>query len=334
VRILIVRTSALGDVVHCLPVLAALRRHFPQARIGWLVESSIAPLLRGHPQIDDLLEVRLKAWRRRPLAPSTFSGLKTFLGELRRFAPEVVLDLMGNHKSGILSALTLCDRRIGAARRDRREPSSSIWISEPVILEGEHVADRTLSILQGLDLPREPADLGGERLFSDARPPNDLPERFFLVHPGAAWPNKRYPADQWGRVAADLARRTRLPGLVVVGPGEADLAEAARRTSNGSLQRVDTPDLPSLLALLRQADLVLAGDTGPLHLAHALGTPVLALMGPTNPTTHGPYGDPGSALWHSLPCSFCHQRLDSPKPCLTLLDAEAVAERAASLLAV
>ena len=333
-RILIVRTSALGDVVHSLPVLEALRRHLPRARIGWLVESSIAPLLRGHPQIDDLLEVRLKAWRRRPLALSTFSEIRTFLGELRRFAPDVVLDLMGNHKSGILSALTLCDRRIGAARPDRREPSSAIWISEPVALEGEHVVDRTLSILGGLDLPSEPARLGGERLFSDAAPPAGLPRRFFLVHPGAAWPNKRYPAAGWGRVAADLQRKTGLQGLVVAGPGETDLAEAARRTSDGSLQRLDTPDLPSLVALLRHADLVLGGDTGPLHLARALGTPVLALMGPTAARSHGPYGQADAALWHTLPCSFCYLRLDGPKPCLTSINPGVVAERAAALLAV
>jgi ADP-heptose:LPS heptosyltransferase len=320
--------------VHSLPVLEALRRHLPQARIGWLVESSIAPLLRGHPQIDDLLEVRLKAWRRRPLAWSTLTEIKRFLGDLRRFAPEVVLDLMGNHKSGILSALTLCDRCIGAARPDRREPSSAIWISEPVALEGDHVIDRTLSILEGLDLPSEPPQLGGERLFSDATLPAGLPQRFFLVHPGAAWLNKRYPAASWGRVALDLQKRTGLAGLVVAGPGESDLAEAARRASDGSLQQVDTPDLQSLVTILRHADLVLAADTGPLHLARALGTRVLALMGPTDPRTHGPYGQNDAALWHSLPCSFCHQRMDGPKPCLTLIEPQAVAERAASLLAM
>jgi lipopolysaccharide heptosyltransferase I len=334
VRILIVRTSALGDVFHCLPVLAALRRHHPNARIGWLVESSVAPLLRNHPQIDDLLEVRLKSWRRRPLAPDTLSEIKHFLGELRRFSPEIVLDLMGNHKSGVLSALTLCDRRIGPARHDRREPSSAIWISEPVDLQGEHVIDRTLSLLQALDLPTEAPDLGGAHLFADAQVPADLPQQFFLVHPGAAWPNKRYPAEQWGRAAAAVKRSTGLTGLVTAGPGEGDLAEAAQRSSNGSLERIETPDLPSLVALLRRADLMLAGDTGPLHLARALGTRVLALMGPTNPRTHGPYGAPSAVLWHPLPCSFCHQRLDGPKPCLTSIGPETIAERAASLLAL
>jgi lipopolysaccharide heptosyltransferase I len=334
VRILIVRTSALGDVVHSLPLLAALRRHLPEARIGWVAESSVAPLLHGHPQIDDLLEVRLKTWRKRPLARETLSQLKDFLGAVRRFAPEVVLDLMGNHKSGVLSALTLCDRRIGAGRKDRREPSSAIWISEPVALEGEHVIDRTLSLLSALDLPRESADLGGDQLFPDNPAPADLPARFFVVHPGAAWPNKRYPPELWGQAAAAIRDRTGLDGLVVAGPAEGDLAEAARRSSSDSLRRFETADIAGLSGVLRQAQLVLAGDTGPLHLAAAHGTPVLALMGPTNPRTHGPYGQDEAALWHPLPCSFCHQRLDGSKPCLTSIDPETVAERAVALLDV
>ena len=191
-----------------------------------------------------------------------------------------------------------------------------------------------MSILGALDLPREPADLGGDQLFLNSPAPSELPERFFLVHPGAAWPNKRYPPERWGRVAAAIRSKTGLAGVVVAGPTEGDLAEAARRSSDGSLQRIETADLAGLAAILRRADLVLAGDTGPLHLARALGTPALALMGPTDPRTHGPYGPDGVALWHPLPCSFCHQRLDGSKPCLTSIEPQTIAERAAALLGV
>lgn len=332
-RILVIRTSALGDVVHALPALAALRRHLPDARIGWVVEQAMAPLLEGHPELDDLLVVSLRAWRRRPFATATLSGVRRFLGELRRFAPEVVIDLMGNHKAGVIGALTLCDRRLGAARTHRREPSSAIWINEPVEPAGEHAIERAISLLAPLGVPAGAADLAGDHLFQDALPPA-TPERFFLLHPGAGWPNKRYPAELWGEAARRLAEATGVAGLVVGGPAESDLVAVAQRTSRGALERIDTPDLASLAALLRRADLVLAGDTGPLHLAHSMGTPVLCLMGPTDPSTHGPYGRPESALWHRLPCSFCHKRLDSPKPCLTLLAPESVAERAAGLLGV
>ena len=226
-RILLIRTSALGDVVHCLPVLTALRRHLPEARIGWVVEKTMAPLLAGHPDLDDLIEVELRPWRRRPFSRGTLGGVARFLGELEGFSPDLVIDLMGNHKAGVLGALTFADRRIGARARDRRERSSACWISEPVSLRGHHVVDRALSLLDPLGLPQEAADFGAEKLFVDAPAPSGLPERFFVVHPGAAWPNKRYPAPLWGEVARRLRTSTDLPGFVVHGPGEADLAQVA-----------------------------------------------------------------------------------------------------------
>ena len=330
-RILLIRTSALGDVVHGLPVLTALRRHHPDATIGWIVEETLAPLLEGHPDLDEVLAVRLRSWRRPFASRHTTGEIRRFLGRLRDFGPEIVIDLMGNHKAGVLAALTLADRRIGPARRDRREPSSACWINEPVRLRGRHVVERTLSLLAPLGVPGEPPDFGGDKLLPDAAPPPDLPRDFFVVHPGAAWPNKRYPAASWGDAARELAARTGLRGLVVHGPGEAGLTEVALAAGRGALEHVATDDLGALAALLRRARLVLGGDTGPLHLARALGTPVLCLMGPTDPATHGPYGQPEAALWRQLPCSFCHRRFGEPKACLTTLPPSAVVERAASL---
>lgn len=331
-RILLIRTSALGDVVHCLPVLTALRRRFPDATIGWVVEAAIAPLLEGHPDLDELLVVRLRSWRHHPFSPLTARQIRQFLGHLRRFAPETVIDLMGNHKAGVLAALTLADHRLGAARADRREPSSACWISQPVSLKGTHVTERSLSLLDPLGLPREPPDFGGAKLFRHAVPPSEIPSRYFLVHPGAAWANKRYPPHLWGEVAHQLRCRTDLPGVVVCGPGEVDLAQAAAAASRGALRHLRTPDLASLAALMRRSELVIGSDTGPIHLAHALELPVLCLMGPTSPDTHGPYGSPTSSLFRQLPCSFCHRRFDHPKACLTTLAPSLVVDRAHEIL--
>src|SRR5688500_18045546 len=153
-HVLLLRTSALGDVVHCLPVLRALRRHRPQARIGWVVEEGLAPLLAGHPDLDAVITVRLRAWRRRPLAAATVRELRAYLAAVDRFAPTVALDLMGNHKAGLLAALAGVDRRIGAARAGRREPASVWWISEPVTVRGDHAVDRALSLLAALEIGR------------------------------------------------------------------------------------------------------------------------------------------------------------------------------------
>jgi heptosyltransferase-1 len=334
-RILLIRTSALGDVVHALPVLGALRRGLPRARIAWIVEAPFSPLLAGHPDLDLAIPVRLREWRRRPLRAGR--GVAQFLRQLADFDADVVLDLMGNHKAGLLAALTLCDRRIGPARRFRREPSSAAWISEGVEPRGEHVVDRQLSLLAPLGVPPAPADFGGDQLLREA-PAAALealarePDRRLLVHPGAAWGNKRYPAEWWGEVAARLRASTGLDTWVSAGSGEEELAERVAAASAGAARAIAAPSLPFLAALLRGARLVLGGDTGPLHLAHALGTPVLCLMGPTDPARHGPYGQPEAALWRRLPCSFCQLRLHETKACLLEIPPRLVAERALARL--
>jgi len=334
VRILIVRTSALGDVVHALPVLTALRRHLPTAKIGWVVEEGMAPVLAGHPDLDELLMVRLRQWRR--FSSQGFRGLGGFFSALDRFAPEVVLDLMGNHKAGVISALTLADRRIGFARRFRREPSSAVWISQPVVPWGTHAVDRMLSLLDALDIPAEPADFGPEKLFRQE--PATAPvipaiqEPHVLLHPGAGWANKRYPPDWWGKAVALLRERTGIPTWIATARGEEDLAAGVEAASGGAARIVSAPDLPTLAALIRRARLMLGGDTGPTHLAQALGTPVLMLMGPTDPDRHGPYGAPEHALYKRLACSFCYKRLDETKACLLEIPPHRVAERAAELM--
>jgi len=330
VRILLIRTSALGDVVHCLPVLTALRRHLPDARIGWVVEGTMEPVLAGHPDLDELLIVRLRAWRKRPFSPETQREVAAFRDALDRFAPDVTLDLMGNHKAGVLSALTLCDRRIGPAREARREPSSAFWISEPVVPRGTHAVDRALSLLDALDIPPEPADFGGSKIFRQE--PEGLPEPpFLLIHPGAGWASKRYPPERWGEVARRLREATGLSTWVPVAPGEEGLAAGVEAAGGGAVRTMPA-DLPILAALLRRARLVMGGDSGPTHLAHALGTPVLMLMGPTDPARHGPYGAPERALWKLLPCSFCYRRFEETKACLLEIPAERVAGRAVELL--
>jgi heptosyltransferase-1 len=337
VRILIVRTSAMGDVVHALPVLTALRRHLPEAKIGWVVEESMAPLLQGHPDLDELLVVRLRHWRRyrRSLAAQNLRELGAFLSDLNRFAPDAVLDLMGNHKAGAISALTLADRRIGFARTYRREPSSAIWISQPVVPRGIHAVDRMLSLLDALDLPAEPADFGPEKLFrkeSAAARPTAAGEPYVLLHPGAGWANKRYPPAWWGEAARRLHAEAGVLTWVAVAHGEEDLASGVEAAGGEAVRLVPAPDLPTLAALIRGARLMLGGDSGPTHLAHALGTPVLMVMGPTDPERSGPYGAPERALFRRLPCSFCYQRLAETKACLLEVPPQRVAERAAELL--
>jgi lipopolysaccharide heptosyltransferase I len=335
-NILIIRTSALGDIVHSLPVLTALRRHLPGARIGWVVEETFAPLLAGHPWIDELLPVRLRVWRRSPGSRRTLRETSSFLGALRSFRADVGLNLMGNHKGGILCALSGARRRVGLERPARREPSSVLWDTQTAAPRGRHAVERALSSIGPLGLPPEPADFGGEHLYperdSATRSGEDAP--FCLLHPGAAWGNKLYPPERWAAVARQLAEATGLAIRVALSPSPAEQKLAARivELAEGSAQTIDAMDLPTLVRLSRRARLVLGGDTGPTHLAHALGTSVLCLMGPTDPERHGPYGHPERALASALPCSFCYRRFESTKACLLALRPADVVERAEAIL--
>jgi heptosyltransferase-1 len=336
-RILIVRTSALGDVIHALPVLTALRRHLPEAKIGWVVEEGMAPVLAGHPDLDELLVVRLRRWRK--VSRAGVGELGGFLSDLRRFSPDVALDLMGNHKAGVISALSLAGRRIGFARGHRREPSSAVWINRPVVPRGTHAVDRMLSLLDAFDLPPEPADFGPEKLFrEEPAAARELfaahPEPFALLHPGAGWANKRYPPAWWGKAARLLQTDTGLPTWVAAAHGEEGLATEVEATSEGAARVVPATDLPTLAALIRRARLMLGGDTGPTHLARALGTPALMVMGPTDPERHGPYGNPEGAVFKRLACSFCYQRLAGTKACLFEIPPRQVAARAAEILSI
>lgn len=332
-RILLIRTSALGDIVHCLPVLTALRRHSPHATVGWVVEEAMAPLLQGHADLDLVIPVQLRPWRRRAMAPRTVAGVFRFVRSMRRFSADVALDLMGNHKAGVIARLSGATTRVGLAAPHRREPSSGIWLHRGVEPLGQHAVERALSVLAALRLPFEPADFGGSKIRPDAVLPASasVPRDLVLLHAGAGWANKIYPSSRWADVAKGLAAAG-LSVRIAFGPGEKGLADEIEAASEGAAEPVAAGDLTTLIAWTRASRLFLGGDTGPVHLAHALGTPALALMGPTNPAMHGPYGSPSSALAVQLPCSFCYKRMDGPRACLLAISPSMVVKRALELL--
>lgn len=288
-RILIVRLSAIGDVLHGLPVLCALRAALPQAFIGWVVEGGAGKLVQGHRALDELIAVPRK-WLK---SPRTVVELRR---RLRRLKFDVALDLQGLTKSAVAARLSGAKRRIGYDGRDGRELSR--WLNnELVTATRTHVVDRNLELLAPLGIKHPDARFDLEDTAADARAAramltaSGLNDRFAVINPGAGWPSKLWPAERYGLVARHLGTQHGLRSLVVwAGDQEHAWARQIVAGANGFAMLAPPTSLRELAAVTRQATLFVGSDTGPLHLAAAVGTPCVGLFGPMPAERNGPYG--------------------------------------------
>ena len=293
-RVLIVRLSSLGDVIHALPL--AQNADAAGADVGWLVEPGFAGVLEGNPHLAEIFTADSKLWRRRPLTRSTWESIGDLRGRLRAFKPDVTIDVQGLWKSA-LAARSAGAPVVGFSAAARREGASAILASIRVApgADARHVVDRNLSLLEGAGIPvvvRAP-DAGYllEQAGDDARTLlASLPRPFAVFHPGAARPDKAWGEERFARLARGLATQRGLHPVVSWGPGDevrvARLRELAPEATVPPLLGV-----AGLAALARASALFCAGDTGPLHLADAAGAATLALFGPTDPARNGPYRD-------------------------------------------
>lgn len=281
--VLIVRLGALGDIVHAMPVVTALREAWPDVEVGWLVLAPYAELVR---RVEGVTHVHSVGRRLDPGA----------LRALRRAHYDVCLDLQGLMKSALWARGSGARRIVGFSRGLLREPLARVFYDETGGLSAGHVIDRNVSLLAGLGVV--PAARPAIRLMV---PPStvaasarmmlggdDVP--FALINPGAGWPNKRWPPARFGMLADRLLASQGLRSLVVWGPGEASLAAAVVRASVAeAAMMAPQSDVLDVLALASAAEVVIAGDTGPLHLAAAVSAPIVGLYGPTPPERNGPW---------------------------------------------
>jgi heptosyltransferase-1 len=348
-RLLVVRLSAMGDVVHTLPAVHALREAFPQAHIGWLIEERWAELLcapgsprRGgrsssRPLVDEVHTVNLKAWGKSPFSISTLQRVATVWNDVRDVHYDVAVDLQGAIRSAVLARLSGASVVYGAA--EPRESPASLWYTRKVVARGRHVIEQNLSVVEGLvgremksqatdiaqDLPRDPS--------AEARIEQRLAEDgvrdFAILNPGAGWGAKRWPAERYGEVTGWLAGMGIYP-LVNYGPGEEDLFRVVLAASGGQA-RPTKGTISELIALSRRARLFIGGDTGPLHLAAALRVPVVAIFGPTDPARNGPYGT-RSIVLRSAESLTTHARRAATDEGLLAISSDAVIDAARELL--
>ncbi|MGQ0735565.1 MAG: glycosyltransferase family 9 protein [Acidobacteriota bacterium] len=294
--------SALGDIVHALPVLSALGSAHPQVEIDWLVDRPYAGVL-------DLVEGVSRRVIGRP-------GLLRALRELRPRAYDVALDLQGLLKSAGMARLSGAARVIGFETRALREPAARWLYSEQcAVSPSMHVVKKNLAMLTALGVraPVRPEfpflrseSRVADHVVQDARAHGD--GGFALLNPGAAWPNKRWPPSRFGRLAGVLRDRHGMPSYVLWGEGEDVLADAVVSLSDGAARRAPRTSLADLLALFRQATLIVSGDTGPLHLAAAMSTPIVGLYGPTWPERNGPWSPDDEVVSRAAQCGCHHKR--------------------------
>jgi lipopolysaccharide heptosyltransferase I len=289
-RILIVRLSALGDVIHGLPVACALREAYPDATLGWVVEGRNADLVEGHPALDHVICVPRRWWK----SPRTVFDLRR---RLRALEFEVAIDLQCLTKSAVAAKLSGAPRRIGKAGADGRE-LSRLFHNELVEAGGRHVIDHYLEMLRPLgvksprvrfDLPERDAD--GRTADAILAAEGLAAKRFAILNPGAGWPSKVWPAERYGEVGRRLPAVHGLPSVAVWGvPAEKPLAEAIVASSHGAVRLAPATNILELAALCRRAALFVGSDTGPMHLAVAVETPTVSLHGPSRAEWCGAYG--------------------------------------------
>lgn len=290
--ILVLRLSALGDIVHAVPAVNALREAFPEAKIGWLVEAPYAEFTALAAPVDAVFTVATRRWRRAKLGGETRGEIATLGQRLQRFAwGQVSIDFQGLLKSAVFAVMSGASRRYCFSWSAIREKPARLLGNRPVDVDTtRHVVEWNMELARGaganaleprFDLSRLPHDpTGSLAAIMEGRP--------VVLFPGAGRPEKLWGADRFRALARELSSGAGRRVVVLWGPGEEALA---REIAEGGVAELAPPtDLRELSFVLGRAGCVVAGDTGPLHLAAALATPVVGLFGPTNPARNGPWG--------------------------------------------
>lgn len=316
-NILIVRLGALGDIVHTVPAAAALRNAFPSARIDWVVDQK-------HRAIVDLVTA---IDRTIPLERPSVAAWRTVVATLRQTPYDIAIDLQGLLKSAVLARASGAARVVGFSIWHLREKAARPFYSDAHDAEGGHVIRKNLRLLHAVGVDDEeirfPLAPVASAALDEFR--SRVPGPFALVNPGAAWPNKRWPGPCFGEVASFLRDPGGLTPVVLWGPGEEPLAREVIAASSGAAILAPPTTITDMVAFARAASLVVSGDTGPLHIATAVGTPTVSIFGPTDPQRNGPFSadDIAVSRYDACGCQYdreCHE----PKWCLETITAAEV----------
>ena len=312
-RFLVIRLSSIGDIVHALPAVAALGEAYPDAEIHWAVESRYSALLDGNPFVHRAAKLDTLAWRRKLTSPAVIQEIFRAIRSLRKVRFDTTLDFQGLYKSALIARLSRAGARLGFAENWLREPGAGTFYTERVAPRGlQHVIEMNLALVERLGvrrlgredwrfpLPQNPADneyvehqiaaLGGRE--------------FILINPGGGWMSKCWAPGSYAELIQRLEPVFSGEVLLTGSQQEEEMIQGIIRRSGSPKARSVPTTIVQFIALVRRASLFLGGDTGPLHLAAAVRTPIVAIYGPTDPARNGPFSKDDITLWNQEPTTY------------------------------
>jgi heptosyltransferase I len=304
-RFLVVRLTALGDILHTVPAVAALRAAHPGAKIDWVVDRKWAPVLEGSPVIDEVI----------PFDRRSVLGVLECVQRLRENCYTCAIDFQGLYKSSILAAVSGAPSRIGFDRDWAREGAAAMFYTERVTPAGRHVTELNYSLAEqaGASRPQTPeyplrVPAGGAASIRARLHDLGIGGEYIVVAPGGSWRAKCWPPERYGEFCCEFEKENNMRVIVIHGPGEKSVAEEVARAAAPSLPVAIATTLEELMGLLAHARCVIAADSGPLHLGAALGTPVVGLYGPTDPARNGPFAAGAAVVHKARPEEISYKR--------------------------
>ena len=288
-RVLFVKLGSIGDIVHTLPALAAVRQAMPDAEVSWAAESRSAEILRENALIDNLIEVDTYSFRTGRSVDEILPEIRRQVAGIRKFKFDLAIDFQGLLKSGLIAKLSGAKQRIGFARKELREPASRVLLTKSVKTDSQiHVIRKNLQLLEGaLQIPVPDLDFE----FPIQTSPADVLEaseiaeqaggRFVILNPAGGWVTKLWHAEKFGILADRIWDQYGLTSVIATGPKEVDLAKQVEAGSRSGKLLACQPSLKGFYELARAAEIYVGGDTGPTHLAIAAGVPIVGIFGPT-----------------------------------------------------
>lgn len=343
-RILIIKTSSLGDIIHTLPVLEYLRQVAPAAAIDWVVDEAFKDLMSDNPLIERVLTVAFRRWKKNPFAMQTHQEILRFVHELRQQRYDLVFDLQGNSKSGLVCRLARAERKIGFSREHLQERLNLLFTTEQVSFKetDRNAVQRYLRVVSSpfavstdnwqprSDIATSAAD---EAVADAALSRSGSPQ--ILLHTGTTWQTKLWYEEGWHQLGQELLGRYPAATVLLSWGNREEQQRAEHLATLVGEQAVVLPSLSlkQFAAVLKRCDLVIGGDTGPVHLAAAVGTPTVSFYRCTDGERNGPFGPQHAVVQSPLPCTVCmRKQCDQDEACRRSITPMALAEAAQRLL--